>query len=254
MSNKSMQKQAIVKNKIRSTKRDQGFTLVETLIAVTILVVSVVTPLSIASQAMVYSATARDQIIASNLAQEAIDFIRNERDRSALNVTAANPARFQNFLIKFGTYNGPLSYCYIAAGCAVDVQKPTYINTGPVTLTKRLSSEPYSVAHVIDLESCTLTDTCPYLSVNSLAGADSTYIYGYADPNPPTVKWRESAFKRVVKMTIVTDLDQTLRPGVSNINTPQEVLISVTVTWRTGSYDKTLTMNEYLKSWPDGII
>jgi prepilin-type N-terminal cleavage/methylation domain-containing protein len=244
-----MQKQ-VIKNKLRNKVKDRGFTLVETLIAVTILVVSVVTPLSIASQAMVYSATARDQIIASNLAQEAIDFIRNERDRSALNVIATNPARFQDFLSKFGSYSGTLSYCYITAGCAVDVQKPTYTNSGPVTLTKRLSSDPYSIAHVIDLESCTIGDTCPYLSVNSL-GSTPSYIYGYAG-NTDTA-WRESAFKRTVKMSVVTDPSPGTSGG-SSVATPQEVLVSVTVTWRTGSYDKTLTMNEYLKSWSDGII
>ncbi len=234
------------KNKAPSqdAKKEEGFTLIETLIAVIILIVSVVTPLSIASQAIIYSATARDQIIASNLAHEAIDFIRNERDRSALNTVGANPARFQNFLAKFGSYTGPNTYCYATAGCAIDVQVPTYTGAGNVPIVKQLGFSPYSTAHVVDLATCTTAINCPFLSVNSL-GASPTYVYGYADPS--NTDWRESVFKRKVKMIVVV-------AGNSSIASPQEVLITVTITWRTGSYDKSLTMSEYLKSWPDGVI
>jgi Tfp pilus assembly protein PilV len=237
MYNKTMKKKSI-------QKEEAGFTLVETLIAVLILVTSVVTPLSIASQAMVYSATARDQIIASNLAQEAIDFIRNERDRSALNITAANPARFQNFLNKFGVYTGTNTYCFATDGCAIDSQVPTYSTGGPIAIAKQTSFSPYGSAHVIDLGTCAPVGDCPFLSVNSL-GNNPTYVYGYADPT--NTNWRETAFKRTVKMNVVV-------AGNSTIASPQEALISVTVTWRTGSYDKSITMNEYVKSWADGII
>ena len=224
--------------------KEEGFTLIETLIAVIILIVSVVTPLSIASQAIIYSATARDQIIASNLAQEAIDFVRNERDRSALNTVAANPARFQNFLSKFGTYTGPNTYCFATDGCAIDVQIPTYTGAGPVPVVKQLGFSPYNTAHVIDLATCTGASNCPNVSVNSL-GSSPTFVYGYADPSD--TNWRESSFKRKVKMSVVV-------AGNSTIASPQEVLVTVTMTWRTGSYDKTLTMSEYMKSWPDGVI
>jgi Tfp pilus assembly protein PilV len=144
-----------------NNKNEEGFTLIETLIAVIILIVSVVTPLSIASQAIIYSATARDQIIASNLAQESIDFIRNERDRSALNTVAPNPARFQNFLLKFGAYTGPNTYCYSNDGCAIDVQIPTYTGAGNIAIVKQTSFSPYSTAHVIDLATCTTSNAMP---------------------------------------------------------------------------------------------
>lgn len=226
----------------KNYKKEEGFTLVETLIAVVVLIVSVVTPLSIASQAIVYSATARDQIVASNLAQEAIDFVRNERDRSALNTSGVNPAKFQNFLAKFGTYSGSSSVCYNASGCAIDVRTPTY--PGPLQPISDFNvTYPVTPAQIIDLANCTTATNCPYMSVRSL-GASPTYIYGYPDPTGGDyVNWRETSFKRVVKMTVI-----------GNTANPQEVLIQVTITWRTGSYDKTITMNEYLKSWPDGVL
>jgi Tfp pilus assembly protein PilV len=235
-----MKKIALQKKNIK----EEGFTLIETLIAVIILIVSVVTPLSIASQAIIYSATARDQIIASNLAQEAIDFIRNERDRSALNTVAPSPARFQSFLTKFGSYTGPDTYCFATDGCAIDVQIPTYNGGGAVTIVKQLGFSPYSTAHVVDLATCTTNNNCPYISVNSLGGSP-TFVYGYADPSD--TNWRESSFKRKVKMSVVV-------AGNSSIANPQEVLITVNMTWRTGSYDKSLNMSEYIKSWPDGVI
>lgn len=223
-------------------KNEEGFTLVETLIAVVVLIVAVVTPLSIASQAILYSATARDQIVASNLAQEAIDFIRNERDRSALTITAVNPARFQDFLAKFGGYTGPNTVCFDTNGCAIDVRTPTY--PGALQPIGDFNSGyPVTPAQIIDLKNCTTNVNCPYMSVRSL-GTSPTYIYGYPDPSGGDyVNWRETSFKRVVKMT-----------AIGNTASPQEVLVSVTMTWRTGSYDKTVTMNEYLMSWADGVL
>lgn len=230
------------KNIQKNLQSQDGFTLVETLIAVVILIVSVVTPLSVASQAIVYSAIARDQIVASNLAQESIDFVRNERDRSALSVTATNPARFQNFLIKFGLYNGSATVCYATDGCAIDVRQPTY-PSGLQPISDFTLSYPATPAHIINLANCTSGNNCPYMSVRSL-GSSPTYIYGYPDPlGADYINWRETSFKRVTKMSVV-----------GSTSNPQEVLVSVTVSWRTGSYDKSITMNEYLKSWPDGVL
>ncbi|MCK5027695.1 MAG: prepilin-type N-terminal cleavage/methylation domain-containing protein [Candidatus Pacebacteria bacterium] len=57
-------------------KAKKGFTLIETLIAVSILVVAIVGPLSVAYQGVFLGSNARDQLIASYLAQDAIEYIR----------------------------------------------------------------------------------------------------------------------------------------------------------------------------------
>jgi|SRR3989338_9213161 len=64
--------------------RRGGFTLVETLVAVTILTIAVVAPLYVASRAIVSSQIARDQLIASYLAQEGIEYVRTMRDHEFL--------------------------------------------------------------------------------------------------------------------------------------------------------------------------
>ena len=57
-------------------KKVRGFTLIETLVGITILLVAVVGPLTIAYQGVSLSLIARDQITASFLAQEGIEFVR----------------------------------------------------------------------------------------------------------------------------------------------------------------------------------
>jgi prepilin-type N-terminal cleavage/methylation domain-containing protein len=61
-----------------------GFTLIETLVAIGILVVAVVAPLTLATQSLTASLVARDEITAFHLAQEALEWIRNRRDSNWL--------------------------------------------------------------------------------------------------------------------------------------------------------------------------
>lgn len=65
-------------------KGGKGFTLVETMIAVTILTFAVAGPLFTASRAIVAAQLARDQLIASYLAQEGIEHVRAMRDNEYL--------------------------------------------------------------------------------------------------------------------------------------------------------------------------
>jgi len=62
----------------------RAFTLVETMVAVTILAFAVAGPLFTASRVVVSAQTARDQLTASYLAQEGIEYIRAMRDKEYL--------------------------------------------------------------------------------------------------------------------------------------------------------------------------
>lgn len=62
----------------------RGFTFVETLVAIAVLLIAVVAPLSLVYQSLAASRVARNQVIATYLAEEAIEFIRATRDANAL--------------------------------------------------------------------------------------------------------------------------------------------------------------------------
>ena len=62
----------------------RGFTFVETLVAISILLLAVAGPLTLGSQGLNASRVARDQVIATFLGQEAIEYARNIRDTNAL--------------------------------------------------------------------------------------------------------------------------------------------------------------------------
>lgn len=77
---------SIIKNK-KDTNNDhiRGFTLVETLIAVTILISAVVGPMIVVQKSLSSANFAKNQIISFHLAGEAIEYIRNKRDSNTLN-------------------------------------------------------------------------------------------------------------------------------------------------------------------------
>jgi type II secretory pathway pseudopilin PulG len=66
-----------------NTRRQQGgFTIVETLVAITILMIAVVGPLTIVSKALTAALDANNQMVASNLAQETMELIKNQKDQN----------------------------------------------------------------------------------------------------------------------------------------------------------------------------
>lgn len=107
--------------------RSGGFTVVETLVAVTVLAVSVAGPLSIAFQGLRSAELAKSQITASYLAQEGVEFIRAMRDQDYIDGAPINWAT---------TFNT----CTGAFGCWIDMpdfewgvcNDSTCSNQGPV--------------------------------------------------------------------------------------------------------------------------
>jgi len=67
---------------IYKTRSNRGFTIIETLVAVTILMIAVAGPLVVASKGLNAALYARDQVIASYLAQESMEVIKNQRDNN----------------------------------------------------------------------------------------------------------------------------------------------------------------------------
>lgn len=67
-----------------SYKQQAAFTLIETLVAISLLSIAIVAPMSLVTQSLSSAYYARDQITAFNLAQEGIESVRGIRDNNVL--------------------------------------------------------------------------------------------------------------------------------------------------------------------------
>jgi prepilin-type N-terminal cleavage/methylation domain-containing protein len=94
----------------------KGFTLVETLVAITILTVAIVGPMYTIRSSLLTSYTARDKMIATSLAQESIEHIRARRDDNYLYTTVNGVgSRDWNYSLDnlscYSTSAGNANYC-----------------------------------------------------------------------------------------------------------------------------------------------
>ena len=78
------QKKESTSYRLQAISFSSGFTFIETLVAIAILLLAVVAPLSLVYQSLAASRVARNQVTAIYLAQESIEFIRATRDTNAL--------------------------------------------------------------------------------------------------------------------------------------------------------------------------
>lgn len=89
---------------------NRAFTIIETLVAIMILMIAISGPLTNAFQGLNAASAARDQMIASNLAQEGIEAVRNIVDSNIRSGRAAT----QGFLLNVNT-------CGSKARCRINV-------------------------------------------------------------------------------------------------------------------------------------
>lgn len=119
-------------------KMKRAFTLIEAMIAVTILTLSISGPLYTANSAIVASMTARDQLTASYLAQEGIEYVRAMRDYEFLAAyqaakTVPDPnvsiTAWNNFLTGDTSHSGAVTQCRTAT-CTIDTTRDMGYGSG----------------------------------------------------------------------------------------------------------------------------
>jgi prepilin-type N-terminal cleavage/methylation domain-containing protein len=82
---------------------NSGFTLVETMVAISILTVAIIAPMALTTQSLSSAYYARDQITAFHLAQEAIESVRYARDSNILKNALGTPGGILDGLPPSGT-------------------------------------------------------------------------------------------------------------------------------------------------------
>ncbi len=98
-------------------KKRGGFTLVETLVAVTVLLLVIIGPMTVAQKGIQNAYYANEQVTAVFLAQEAIEAVRELRDSDALEAYD-DPTPGDDTWNWYGNLN---SQCTNGTGCAYDV-------------------------------------------------------------------------------------------------------------------------------------
>lgn len=147
---------------IQSKKRtERGFTLVEAMVAISILSLSITGPMVIAQKGIGSAIYARDQITAFYLAQEAVEYIRNIRDSNRIN---QNP-----WLLH-------LSSC-LSGSCQIDARYVNFANGDGSTNTSAVSG---------------CVGTCSPLSFDT-----TQRFYGYGSGGT----WNTTPFTRTIQMT-----------------------------------------------------
>ncbi len=204
----------VLKSDLAQKEIGAGFTLIETLVAITLLVLAITGPLQIASNALNSSYDARDEITAYYLAVEGIEYIKNARDSLFLS----------------DIFIGPGSKSYWLMGldsCLTTGADPTFMGCY-INATKN-----FNVDRAAAVVACDINIGCPHLLYNS-----STGFWGY-DTSDPLAS--ETKFKRKISV-----IPQTTSFG------QDEAVIKVEIRWPSRGLlggDKTFSLTDIMTNW-----
>lgn len=199
------------------TKTSRGFTLVEALVAIAIISLSVAGPLVTANRAIIAAQNARQQLTASYLAQEGIEYVRAMRDNEYLiyfRLGGANISSLAWNEFISGSSPASITQCR-SATCLFDPSK--IMGTG-----NTLSLNPCSGV------------ACTPLRLETIANGQ----FAYTQQGGGTV----TPFTRTIQVVDVIDT-------VTGFVNPNEVRVVSTVSWRFHTTPYSVTIVDHLTSW-----
>jgi prepilin-type N-terminal cleavage/methylation domain-containing protein len=119
---------------MRLKNNKKGFTLIETLVAIVILGLGILGPMTIASRSLNAALLAKNQITAYFLAQDGIELIKNMRDNNRLNQTGGS--RFWLYADSAITdMSSAVSGCGSPRACRVNAHTGAIVATCPSLAT-----------------------------------------------------------------------------------------------------------------------
>lgn len=196
--------------------RDRGFTLVETLVAIAILLVAISAPLLTAERAAAAAYAARDELTAAYLAQEGADYVRAMRDDSWLHDyqtstdgASLSTAAWNDFLN--GALSSSITNCR-GRTCSLDPAQPMGYGPGNA------------------LTLCPASCGALFLSTGGI------YTQQAGQGYTPTT------FIRSINVSNNTS-------QLDAKNNPIGVRVAVTVSWTTDGVPYSITINDNLAPW-----
>jgi type II secretory pathway pseudopilin PulG len=214
------------KQPVQQKKTNKGFTIVETLVAISILMLAITGPLLIISQALESSYYSRDEITAYYLAQEGVEYIRNVVDNTALDPTKIDTDWLSGLSITDPTAD-PLSSGPEDGVC---------VNSGTCINPAGQSAIPYTFNIIhgdtgYQIVKCGVS--CAPLTIDTATGGN-TVTYGGTGTD-------DSIFTRTMWVREV-DNDQPTK-------NMREVILHVNVTWKEAGTPHNFQIEEQLFNW-----
>lgn len=197
-----------------------GFTLIETLIAIVVLLVAVLGPLTMLAKAISDGNFARNQTTAFYLAQEGMEMMTNLRDVKTI--------RDENQQLTWENFVGQLetSGCFDDDGCDFNTNDIDQLTDCP----NRSNQNREEIGCLI------LRDTDGFFAPTSHATA--------AADEDPTI------FSRKIKVVALSVPDVTPWSDAVAIGIPLQFRVDTTVSWRQKTTDRSVTVTSYL-AWRD---
>lgn len=198
-----------------------GFTIIESLVAVAILLLALTGPMTLAERSLASAEVARQELTVLYLAQEGIEFIRNTRD--------------SNFLVdkreKEDWLNG-LSKCTLVNGCGVD-------------LTATDEENQIIVCDDIENKNCLLTK-----NIKDVSFAKGLFSHKFAG-NPPSHGWESSNIYRKICIVGVGVIDScAAEDAKKSLKNESEVKVNVIMEWNVGALgERKLIISSNLSNW-----
>jgi len=191
-----------------NSRGDSGFTIIETLVAIAILMISIAGPLAVANKSLTAALYAKDQSTASFLAQEGMEMIRNYKD----NYVSQN-------------VGSPILSSALADWVASSDLLGCRQNSGVCGIW-------YTHGSVVSptISSCTNAHDCILYQQDSNSG-----YFGYVNDNTASPPENATIFKRSFYLNPVQD-------GTN------EVQAIVTVTWKEGNVPNNMTLISMMTS------
>ncbi len=199
--------------------KERGLTLVETLVAISILTIAVVGPLGIIAQALHTSYYTRDQMTAYYLAQEAIEYVRNLRDNQSIAITKSFLDNPDVPILPGSWLNGVL-------------YTPDFNPSGIPQITPLNTPDNDAFRYSLVRSDAGVYSFVPYNSMDYMKFKNGIYGTDAADGSPTQFQ-REIFFKRTG----------------NSPNDNQDFVMVVNIYWKNGSTPAKLTLREYFTNW-----
>lgn len=107
-----------------NNRTQEGFTLVETMVAVALLAMTIVLPYFAIQRSLVATYAARDDMVAASLAQEAVEYVRGIRDTNYL-YNLAYPTTPRSWIYGLDDSTGSTNCLGADKKCTIDPTKST---------------------------------------------------------------------------------------------------------------------------------